>query len=102
MMKWSDIPDIWQNTLIVCVAASAVIGFGFRTFQTIEAAEYQQQTQATETRAGRIDEIRRDIDDKRYQLLATNLNDAQREYLNARIRDLENKIACIQSGRENC
>ena len=98
-MKWSDVPATWQNTVIVCAAIAAVMGFGFRTFQTIEAAEYQQQSQAQEFRSWRESDIDAQIAQYRYQLLSTQLTAAQREWILAEIRRLEEQLKCIRAGQ---
>lgn len=98
-MKWADIPDSVKLTGVILAAASAVSGFAFTTFQTIEAAEYQQQTQAVELRAWRLQEIERQIKVLEFQLLSDDLTEAQKEFLRKEVQRLEKEKECVREGK---
>ncbi len=96
---WKEIPDTVKLAGVTLTCLGAVLGFAYGEFQTIEAAEFQQQTQAIELRAWRLQEIERQIKAMEFQLLSTELSDSQREFLRKEIERLEEEKKCIREGK---
>lgn len=97
-MKWSDIPVAAKMAVAAVGACMSVVVY-LTTFQTdAEAQQYQQQHQSELVRF-RVQQIENQISQYRYQLLSSQLNPAQREWILQEISKLQKLIDCIRAGR---
>ena len=98
VIKFADIHAAWKFGTGGLVVVLAVMTYLSTTFYSRVEAQGWQQAHNQQLALIRVQDVETQIAQYRYQLLSSQLTDAQRNWINSEIRRLEALIACIRAG----